>query len=483
MSRVLARIHFHTARIQEKTQLLPNYQNLSSLPTGKYPFRLDSDSDPKSVVLTLQIPKHLETALLDCDVNPSYVRVIVKDKLTQLKLPCEVKVSETKVQRSKVTGELKITMPRETAAIKGSDRTIKQMLEETKERRRRRKLRELGMLDDNYAEGLSDDEADAERERELEAELAAEGDLFGDNGSKVVEKPKRKFRGVAPDSDDEGSGKAYLKKKAAQEEAKAAAAAAAGKTVSRTAGSSSILSKDERKREKKLKKEKKKQLAASMFDMQYDPIHDPQGRHRKEELVAIKESKTQPTQTSEGGKAETNRRLQKTLEESGATKKGEKVLMNDLENLRNELTDIKQAFLDQSDSDDSDNERDVSMKSMEKEKSPEVENEKRLAAAGFGRVDPVTRKPLSTDEITAEDLDAIGTDAAANPRRKASRKHRTAASPQGDLDIPDAEGLPEADVTRNEKEKSRAQYTKGFSVKEFAKSRVNNDGFVDLTHI
>ena len=37
--------------------------------------------------------------------------MIVKEKLTQLRLPCEVIVEESKVQRSKVTGALKITMP------------------------------------------------------------------------------------------------------------------------------------------------------------------------------------------------------------------------------------------------------------------------------------------------------------------------------------------------------------------------------------
>ena len=53
----------------------------------------------------------MDTAQLDVDVNPSYIRVVCKDKLTQMRLPYDVNVTETKVQRSKATGVLKVTMP------------------------------------------------------------------------------------------------------------------------------------------------------------------------------------------------------------------------------------------------------------------------------------------------------------------------------------------------------------------------------------
>lgn len=78
---------------------------------GKFDFNLDADSVPGMVVFELGVPKYLETGSLDVDVNTDYVRCVVKDKVTQLKLPAEVAPDRSKVQRSKVTGSLRIDMP------------------------------------------------------------------------------------------------------------------------------------------------------------------------------------------------------------------------------------------------------------------------------------------------------------------------------------------------------------------------------------
>jgi len=77
---------------------------------GKYDFNFD-ESDPSKIVFELSVPKYLETTALDCDINPLYVRCVVKDKVTQLKCPAEVKPDQAKVQRSKITGQLRIDMP------------------------------------------------------------------------------------------------------------------------------------------------------------------------------------------------------------------------------------------------------------------------------------------------------------------------------------------------------------------------------------
>lgn len=78
---------------------------------GKYDFDLDDTTDPGKVIFELGVPKYLDTDALDVDVNPLYVRCVVKDKVTQLKLPQEVKVDASKVQRSRTTGKLHIEMP------------------------------------------------------------------------------------------------------------------------------------------------------------------------------------------------------------------------------------------------------------------------------------------------------------------------------------------------------------------------------------
>lgn len=78
---------------------------------GKYDFTMDDLTDPTKIVFELAVPKYLDTSALDVDVNPQYVRCVVRDKVTQLKLPQEVRPDASKVQRSRITGSLKIDMP------------------------------------------------------------------------------------------------------------------------------------------------------------------------------------------------------------------------------------------------------------------------------------------------------------------------------------------------------------------------------------
>jgi len=79
---------------------------------GKFDFHLDDTSDNLNIIFHLHTPKFLTTELMDIDINPWYVRCIIKEKLTQLKLSSEIIPSTSNVQRSKTTGFLKITMVR-----------------------------------------------------------------------------------------------------------------------------------------------------------------------------------------------------------------------------------------------------------------------------------------------------------------------------------------------------------------------------------
>lgn len=78
---------------------------------GKYDFDIDDVSDPTKIIFELGVPKYLDTSMLDVDVNPLYVRCVVREKVTQLKLPAEVRPDASKVQRSKTTGSLRVEMP------------------------------------------------------------------------------------------------------------------------------------------------------------------------------------------------------------------------------------------------------------------------------------------------------------------------------------------------------------------------------------
>ena len=65
------------------------------------------------VIFEMEVPKFMDTSLLNVDVQPTYVRVEVKDKVTQLLWPeDEVITSKAKIQRSQITGWLMITCPK-----------------------------------------------------------------------------------------------------------------------------------------------------------------------------------------------------------------------------------------------------------------------------------------------------------------------------------------------------------------------------------
>ncbi|PFH33009.1 hypothetical protein BESB_082080 [Besnoitia besnoiti] len=78
---------------------------------GRYPFALDQSSEPDKIILEIEAPRYLCTSAIDVDVHPDYVRCTIKGKVTQLRLPAEVLVDESQVQRSKATGHLRIVMP------------------------------------------------------------------------------------------------------------------------------------------------------------------------------------------------------------------------------------------------------------------------------------------------------------------------------------------------------------------------------------
>lgn len=79
---------------------------------GKYDFRLDEDFYRTGfTTFELKLPKHMDTAQVSVDLNPQYVRVIAKDKVTQLKFNYDIVVEKSTIQRSTTTGHLLIKGP------------------------------------------------------------------------------------------------------------------------------------------------------------------------------------------------------------------------------------------------------------------------------------------------------------------------------------------------------------------------------------
>ncbi|XP_026757162.2 protein tilB [Galleria mellonella] len=77
-----------------------------------------NDSEPDKYILDLAVYKYLDTSLVDIDVQPNYVRVIIKGKIFQLHLPEEVNTTNSTAQRSQTTGRLLVIMPKANANFK-----------------------------------------------------------------------------------------------------------------------------------------------------------------------------------------------------------------------------------------------------------------------------------------------------------------------------------------------------------------------------
>mmetsp|Transcript_8642 Transcript_8642/g.26006 ORF Transcript_8642/g.26006 Transcript_8642/m.26006 type:complete len:464 (+) Transcript_8642:186-1577(+) len=79
---------------------------------GKWEFHWDEESKPGCIIFELHVQRHLDSSLIDLDVHPKYLSVVIKSKVIRLALPAEVRASDAKAQRSKTSGHLVVTMPK-----------------------------------------------------------------------------------------------------------------------------------------------------------------------------------------------------------------------------------------------------------------------------------------------------------------------------------------------------------------------------------
>ena len=62
--------------------------------------------------MDVAVQKHLSSSLVDVDIHPTYVSIVIKSKVLRLRLPAEVKATESVAQRSITTGNLLVSMPK-----------------------------------------------------------------------------------------------------------------------------------------------------------------------------------------------------------------------------------------------------------------------------------------------------------------------------------------------------------------------------------
>ncbi|CAI2734232.1 unnamed protein product [Schistosoma spindalis] len=117
-----SRQHTKTSRIESRviTKYFAEDGRPYNINTAKIDFNLKEDIlDNQDVyLLDIAVYKHMDTALIKCDIQINYVRITLKGKVFQLALPDEVQVDASHVKRSLTTGHLLITMPKASQEIR-----------------------------------------------------------------------------------------------------------------------------------------------------------------------------------------------------------------------------------------------------------------------------------------------------------------------------------------------------------------------------
>nr|CAH8867418.1 unnamed protein product [Trichobilharzia regenti] len=98
----------------EATKLFTDDGRPLNVNKAKIGFQLTEDTinDQDVYILNVAVYKYMDTALIDCDIQTNYVRVILNKKILQLALPEEVSPDNSSIKRSQTTGHLLITMPK-----------------------------------------------------------------------------------------------------------------------------------------------------------------------------------------------------------------------------------------------------------------------------------------------------------------------------------------------------------------------------------
>ena len=98
---------------------------------GRYEFLFQESKDKTCILLEVQIPRFMDTSLVNVDLHPNYVRLDIKGKITQLKFDEEVLVDKSKIQRSQTTGGLLLTMPKASISeYEAKNMRMKKILDE-----------------------------------------------------------------------------------------------------------------------------------------------------------------------------------------------------------------------------------------------------------------------------------------------------------------------------------------------------------------
>ena len=122
------------AREKEQEQLKTN-KDIRQCNEGRYDFKMLEDDGNGNVVVEVEIPRFIDTSLVDVDVQPNHVSIVIKNKTLRLRFEEEVRPDAGKAERSKVTGCLKLTMPKvDTSKVLRTRKLMEQRKKDALER-------------------------------------------------------------------------------------------------------------------------------------------------------------------------------------------------------------------------------------------------------------------------------------------------------------------------------------------------------------
>ena len=101
---------------REVTPVLNSKGEVRQCNEGNYKYTL-TDEIGKRLVFELYAPKYLDSSLIEVDLNPKYIRCVIKRRVTQVKFDDEIVVSDSKIERSRTSGVLKCTCPYENPRV------------------------------------------------------------------------------------------------------------------------------------------------------------------------------------------------------------------------------------------------------------------------------------------------------------------------------------------------------------------------------
>lgn len=160
---------------------------------AKLEFTLDDEDGNGNVVLVLQLPRFLDSSMIDVDAHPGHVSIVARGKVFRMAWPDEVVVAEGKATRSSTTGALTLTMPKarksrhamrlaKEEAAKAAENAELERLRRLEEAGRRRKL--------DAPEKLAD------------AMLESAGAPASLDWANIVDDTTRRRAGLSSDADD-----------------------------------------------------------------------------------------------------------------------------------------------------------------------------------------------------------------------------------------------------------------------------------------